>query len=85
MRQSVGKKGHKVIFSYSRSLDKLKALAAADPGAKSGTPASIMSMMLTAHENNLGTCRAGAFREEEVSRILNLPQDLRPVSIVTVG
>lgn len=33
------KKGHKIIFSYSRNLDKLNALAAANPGAKSGTPA----------------------------------------------
>ena len=33
------KKGHKIIFSYSRNLDKLNALAADNPGAKTGTPA----------------------------------------------
>jgi nitroreductase len=47
--------------------------------------ASIMGMMLVAHENNLGTVWVGAFREVEVSRVLDLPEDLRPVAIVPVG
>jgi len=47
--------------------------------------ASIMGMMLVAHENGLGTVWVGAFREEEVFDLLNLPQNLRPVSIVPVG
>jgi len=33
------KKGHQIIFSYSRDIDKLNVLAAANPGAKTGTPA----------------------------------------------
>ncbi len=47
--------------------------------------ASIMCMMLVAHENRLGTCWVGAFREERVAEILELPGNLRPVSIVPVG
>jgi len=47
--------------------------------------ASIMGMMLVAHENGLGTVWVGAFREEEVFDLLNLPGNLRPVSIVPVG
>jgi len=46
---------------------------------------SIMSMMLVAFENGFGTCWVGAFREEEVARILNLPISLKPVVIVPVG
>jgi len=46
---------------------------------------SIMGMMLVAHENGLGSAWVGAFREEEVSRILNMPSYLRPVAIVPVG
>jgi nitroreductase len=42
-------------------------------------------MMLVAHENDLGTCWVGAFREEEVSHILDLTDNFRPVSIVPVG
>ena len=47
--------------------------------------ASIMGMMLVAHENNLGTVWVGSFIDEEVGEILNLPQNLHPVVIVPVG
>jgi nitroreductase len=47
--------------------------------------ASIMGMMLVAHENGLGTVWVGAFIEEEVSELLSLPENLRPVAIVPVG
>jgi nitroreductase len=47
--------------------------------------ASIMCMMLVAHEKGLGTCWVGAFREKEVSEILHLPDYLRPVALVPVG
>lgn len=47
--------------------------------------ASIMCMMLVAHEKGLGTCWVGAFREREVSEVLHLPSHLRPVAVVPVG
>ncbi len=47
--------------------------------------ASIMGMMLVAHEAGLGTVWIGAFEEKEVSKILDLPHNLRPVAIVPVG
>lgn len=47
--------------------------------------ASIMGMMLVAHEAGLGSVWIGAFKEIEVSKILNLPHNLRPVAIVPVG
>jgi nitroreductase len=46
---------------------------------------SVMAMMLVAVENGLGTCWVGAFQEAEVSKILNLPENLRPVAIIPVG
>ncbi|MBM4136149.1 MAG: nitroreductase family protein [Nitrospira sp.] len=46
---------------------------------------SIMGMMLVAFENGLGSTWVGAFHENEVSKILNLPYNLRPVVIVPVG
>ena len=46
---------------------------------------SVMGMMLVAFDNELGTCWVGAFREEELTRILNLPMNLKPVVIVPVG
>ena len=46
---------------------------------------SVMAMMLVAFENGLGTCWVGAFQEAEVSKILDLPENLRPVAIIPVG
>jgi nitroreductase len=46
---------------------------------------SIMNMMLVAWENGLGTVWVGAFREGEVSEVLDLSHNLRPVAIVPVG
>ena len=47
--------------------------------------ASIMNMMLTAHAMALGTVWIGAFNEFEVIEILDLPDNLRPISLVPVG
>ena len=46
---------------------------------------SIMCMMLVACESGLGTVWVGAFYEDRVSEILDLPSYLRPVAIVPVG
>ena len=46
---------------------------------------SVMAMMLVAFESGLGTCWVGAFKEAEVSKILTLPENLRPVAIIPVG
>jgi len=47
--------------------------------------ASIQNMMLLAKELGLGTCWVGKLDEKEVSKILNLPDNLRPIVIVPVG
>ncbi|MCX8031012.1 MAG: nitroreductase family protein [Thermodesulfovibrionales bacterium] len=46
---------------------------------------SIMNLMLVACENGLGTVWCGAFSETEVSSILKLPHNLRPIAIVPIG
>lgn len=42
-------------------------------------------MMLAAHSSGLGTCWTGAFDDEEVRSVLDLPQHIRPVVLLTVG
>lgn len=42
-------------------------------------------MMLGAHARNLQTCWTGAFDDDEVRRILDLPQHIRPISLLVVG
>ncbi len=47
--------------------------------------ASIQNVLLVAHEMGLASVWVGAFKEEEVHKILKLPRHLRPISIVPVG
>jgi nitroreductase len=42
-------------------------------------------MMLAAHAAGLRSCWTGAFDEEEVKEILDLPGHLRPVALLAVG
>jgi nitroreductase len=49
------------------------------------TAASIQNLLLAAHDLGLGACWVGAFKEETVREILNLPDTLRPVAMVPVG
>ena len=49
------------------------------------TAAATQNMLLTAHSMGLGACWIGAFDEGEVSRILRLPEHVRPVAIVPIG
>jgi nitroreductase len=47
--------------------------------------ASVENAMLAAHALGLGTCWIGAFEEDAVSKILSLPRNLRPVSLIPLG
>ncbi len=49
------------------------------------TAAAIQNLLLRAYDLGLGTCWVGAFNESEVSEILKLPNNIRPVAIITVG
>lgn len=42
-------------------------------------------MMLAAHARKLHSCWTGAFDEEAVKEILELPQHIRPVALLAVG
>ena len=49
------------------------------------TAAAIQNIHLAAYALGLGTCWVGAFREEEATRILKIPQGVRPVAVIPVG
>ncbi|MBS1193825.1 MAG: nitroreductase [Methanomicrobiales archaeon] len=42
-------------------------------------------LMLAAHADGLSSCWTGAFDDEEVRRILDLPAHVRPVALLAVG
>ncbi len=42
-------------------------------------------MMLEAYEQGLGTCWIGAFQEDEVKKILKIPEPVRVVAVIPLG
>jgi nitroreductase len=46
--------------------------------------ASLM-ILLAAQNEGLGACFVGAYRDDEISRILGLPEHARPVGIMPIG
>lgn len=46
---------------------------------------AVENLMLQAHELGLGSVCVGAFNEELVSALLNLPENLRPFNVIPVG
>jgi len=49
------------------------------------TAAAIQNVHLAAYALGLATCWVGSFEEEEIRRVLSLPDVLRPVAIIPVG
>ena len=46
---------------------------------------AIENMVLTAWELGIGSCWIGAFKEDEVKKVLGIPQNLRVVCLLTLG
>jgi len=49
------------------------------------TAAAIQNILLTACSLGLGTCWIGAFKEDEVRKVINAPPHMRPVALIPVG
>ncbi len=49
------------------------------------TAALTLNILHAAHMLGFGACWIGAFNEEEVSKILRIPSNMRPISMIPVG
>ncbi len=49
------------------------------------TAAAIQNMLLLAQEKGLGSCWISAFEEERLYTLMDLPEWVRPVAIITMG
>lgn len=47
--------------------------------------AAIQNLLLMAYSLGLGTCWVGAFNESIVSKLLEIPEGIRPVALIPVG
>lgn len=49
------------------------------------TSAAIENILLAASALGLGACWMGAFREEEIRKIINASMDMKPVALIPIG
>jgi SagB-type dehydrogenase family enzyme len=49
------------------------------------TAAMTQNILLASHALGYGSCWVGAFNEDEVRKVLKIPENMRPVSIIPVG
>ena len=49
------------------------------------TAAAIQNLLLAVVALGLGACWVGAFEENRVREVLNIPKELRPIAIIPVG
>jgi nitroreductase len=49
------------------------------------TAAAVQNILLSAQALGLGTCWIGAFKEEQVRKVINAPGFLRPVALIPIG
>jgi nitroreductase len=47
--------------------------------------AAVQNLLLAVHNEGLGSCWVGAFDERSVTRILKLPDEVRPLAIIPIG
>jgi nitroreductase len=84
-QSSVRDASHLVVVCFDRKATRSYGKRGEEVYALQETAAATQNMMLRAHELGLGTCWIGAFEEAEVSKLLELPRDVKPVAVVTVG
>jgi nitroreductase len=49
------------------------------------TAAAIQNILLTACSLGLGSCWIGAFKEDQIRKSINAPQEMRPIALIPIG
>ena len=49
------------------------------------TAAAIENILLTAASLGLGSCWMGAFKEEEIRKVINAPMHVKPIALIPIG
>jgi nitroreductase len=73
-----------VCSNTSRSVDRYGKRGKEFYSIIDGSFAS-MIMLLTAVNEGIGACFVGAFEDDKVSKILELPEYVKPIGIITLG
>jgi nitroreductase len=73
------------IIIVACGLDPNAMLACGQPMHTVDVSIAFAYMILQAYESGLGTCWIGAFSEDEVKKILNVPKHIRVVAMTPLG
>jgi len=74
-----------IVVCANVSRSSARYMKRGDLYAVQDASASIMNMMLMAHDLGLGTCWVGAFNEQAVTQLLSIPPGVRPVALLPIG
>jgi nitroreductase len=74
-----------IVPCADRALSRSRYGGEGDRYAVIDTAFSSLLLLLAVVEEGLGACFVGAFHEEQVSQILDLPDPVRPLAVVPVG
>lgn len=76
---------HIIVCSEPKKAEQFYGLRGERLYSVQNCAAAIQNMLLTAHSLGLGSCWVGAFDEEMLKRVLNIPEEVRPQAIITLG
>ncbi len=76
---------HLVFLAYPRRSAMIYGRRGAELYSLQDATIAATFAMLAAHALGYGTCWIGAFRDEEVMKIVGAPEDRVPVAIITIG
>ncbi len=77
--------GQKFVGEASCLIVGLADIEKSPKWAMVDTTIALEHIVLTAHEMGLGTCWIGAFNENEVKKLLKIPDKFKVLAVITVG
>jgi len=77
LRKEIDRVDEKIVERYGQRGKDLYSIC--------DVSAAVENILLMAYSQGLGAVWVGAFDEEEVANILDLPENLRPIAIIPVG
>lgn len=73
------------VCANCRASEKVYGQRGKDVYCIQDTAAAMQNILLAVHALGLGACWVGEFDENEVKKILRIPEFIRPVAILTIG
>ena len=74
-----------VVVSKTVELERLFGNRGVELYGPQNSAAVIQNMLLTIHDLGLGSCWVGAFDNDEIRKILMIPEHVQPIAVLPIG